>query len=922
MGLMQKISKFYKSSLFIFIAAILTFSTLAPLAKVFADSADPVPAATTGGVVFNSNGSITVTVQGGWVWTTHHSDCNLDRFGVGWAVDWHDPSAPGNLVGDVNGLHAYVGTPSDNTVHYAASAPYCGTYDSTLKYNSGLWGPISHTYPAGTTTLLACVVTYDIHAKDGGPDPDHLIAGGTDRNKDNSVEENKNTPLGNGCFGETLQNILVVKHVINDSGGSNKSAGDFTMHVAATSPSQNDFGGSETGTLVQVGTGPYSVDELSHDGYTKTIGTGCSGTIAAGETKICVITNDDIPPTPPHLTLSKHVINNNGGNANASAWTLAATGSGGFSGTGTPATGTDASIGQNVTAGVQYTLGESGGPNGYGSTGIWSCTGGGTFASPDKITLANGENATCTITNDDISPQLTVTKIVNNNPYGPTAPVSSFPLFVTDTSNNSKTQVASGITYQFNAGSYAVSETQQPGYTLTSGVCDGQNTLSLTLNVGDNKSCTLTNTAIQPKLIVKKHVINNSGRNKQANEFTMNVTANNPSLTSFPGNEAGTTVTLNEGSYSVDESPVDHYTKTLSDDCSGTISIGETKTCTITNDDIAPINAFHGIAFAKGCNSPTDIGAPDECGYLITNFVDTAHDTLTFDSLVDVVHSANGDVTSPNILSQVNLISTGGATCSGPSLSGNGTAATPYHGATLCTLPFGSTLEVLPYSHYNVTADDYDLPGHNLPDTATLTWSDTCDGPSENCSQGDLQIMAESSTLILAHPAINVVKSGPSSASAGSTVTYTFTVTNTGDIPLSGVTVDDNVAGMGTYQSGDVHNTGFLDTDETWIYTAQYTIPAGQTASVNNTVTACGEFVNQEQEVNIESFDEAIVAHEVCDTDTHTLVIPKVLAETTTTPPPAVLVNTGENALVSIFAGLTILGLVGATSYASRPRKN
>jgi len=48
-------------------------------------------------------------------------------------------------------------------------------------------------------------------------------------------------------------------------------------------------------------------------------------------------------------------------------------------------------------------------------------------------------------------------------------------------------------------------------------------------------------------------------------------------------------VGLDAGAYSVDESGGNpNYTKSLSADCTGTIAIGETKTCTITNDDIQP----------------------------------------------------------------------------------------------------------------------------------------------------------------------------------------------------------------------------------------------------------------------------------------------------------------------------------------------
>jgi uncharacterized repeat protein (TIGR01451 family) len=105
----------------------------------------------------------------------------------------------------------------------------------------------------------------------------------------------------------------------------------------------------------------------------------------------------------PRLTLVKSVV---GGSATPDQWTLTAGGSGGFSGAG----GSAAVTSQIVTAGVQYTLSESGGPGEYTSTGVWSCDGG-SFASPDTITLAVDQAATCTITNTlKPAPQLTISK--------------------------------------------------------------------------------------------------------------------------------------------------------------------------------------------------------------------------------------------------------------------------------------------------------------------------------------------------------------------------------------------------------------------------------------------------------------------------------------------------------------------------------
>jgi hypothetical protein len=90
-------------------------------------------------------------------------------------------------------------------------------------------------------------------------------------------------------------------------------------------------------------------------------------------------------------------------------------------------------------------------------------------------------------------------------------------------------------------------------------------------------------------LHVVKTVVNDSGGDATADEFTISVTGTNVSSSSFAGSEDGVDVTLDAGSYSVTETAgSDGYLASGSDDCSGTIAAGEIKTCTITNDDIAP----------------------------------------------------------------------------------------------------------------------------------------------------------------------------------------------------------------------------------------------------------------------------------------------------------------------------------------------
>ena len=84
----------------------------------------------------------------------------------------------------------------------------------------------------------------------------------------------------------------------------------------------------------------------------------------------------------------------------------------------------------------------------------------------------------------------------------------------------------------------------------------------------------------------------------------------------------------------------------------------------------------HGIGFAKGCNSPTTVGAPYVCHFVILNNSDTAGDTLTINSIVDTVHPTAGDVVSANLLPSAVLTFTGLASCN--------------VGQTLCTLLVGS----------------------------------------------------------------------------------------------------------------------------------------------------------------------------------------------------------------------------------------
>ena len=94
-------------------------------------------------------------------------------------------------------------------------------------------------------------------------------------------------------------------------------------------------------------------------------------------------------------------------------------------------------------------------------------------------------------------------------------------------------------------------------------------------------------------LTVIKHVINDSSGIAVAGDFTIaiqGVTVQTGSA-EFPGQESpGTTVTVDTGNYDVTEinGPPD-YSATYSTDCSGILADGDSKTCTITNNDVPTV---------------------------------------------------------------------------------------------------------------------------------------------------------------------------------------------------------------------------------------------------------------------------------------------------------------------------------------------
>ena len=153
-----------------------------------------------------------------------------------------------------------------------------------------------------------------------------------------------------------------------------------------------------------------------------------------------------------------------------------------------------------------------------------------------------------------------------------------------------------------------------------------------------------------------------------------------------------------------------------------------------------PANAavVHGIGFTKGCLTPTVIGQKTKCNFTFLNNVDTAHDTLTISSLVDVVtDAAGGAQSSGNILSSLDLTFT----------VGGGGLPTCSPGQTSCALPWGSKISTAtPFQFHTVVSNDG--TAGILHDTATLTWQDTCDSGATNCPLGSNTSSTGSQTAV------------------------------------------------------------------------------------------------------------------------------------------------------------------------------
>ncbi len=195
-------------------------------------------------------------------------------------------------------------------------------------------------------------------------------------------------------------------------------------------------------------------------------------------------------------------------------------------------------------------------------------------------------------------PELTLEKVVDNGATGATFGPADWTLAADGPTPISGAGNSAAVTDQsVGVGVYTLSESGGPdGYTAgewscTDGTLDGN---ALTLDFGDDATCTIVNTATPPTLTLVKTVTNNDGGTAVPTDWTLTASGPTTGISGPVGADAVTDRAVAVGSYDLSESggqsgytaSVWSCTGGVQDGSTVTIGLGEDVTCSINNDDV------------------------------------------------------------------------------------------------------------------------------------------------------------------------------------------------------------------------------------------------------------------------------------------------------------------------------------------------
>lgn len=187
-------------------------------------------------------------------------------------------------------------------------------------------------------------------------------------------------------------------------------------------------------------------------------------------------------------------------------------------------------------------------------------------------------------------------------------------------------------------------------------------------------------------------------------------------------------------------------------------------------------------------------------------------------------------------------------------------------------------------------------------------------------------------------PDIQIVKSndaGDTTVEPGTEVTYTYEVTNTGNVPLTDVVVKDQIEGSDNaacepvaYDSSDGNDDDILDPGETWTFTCTTTLQgttsneACVSANVVDEVDEDLVKVDQQSEPVTDCDDNTVEVSHSPEQSVAGSESPEQSVEAGTGTPAGSIPNTsldgsGPNPLPTILFSLVLLGSLGTLAYTN-----
>lgn len=437
--------------------------------------------------------------------------------------------------------------------------------------------------------------------------------------------------------------------------------------------------------------------------------------------------------------------------------------------------------------------------------------------------LTAGQNATYTVTISNAGPS-------SSSAYTVLDPTPAGLTFVSN---------SGGCTTPYPCSMGNLNAGQSTVITSTYAVAPGasgsiSNTASISGSVSDsnpsNNSSTATST-VTPGADLSANVTGPATINT-AQTATYTITFGNAG----PGSASSSTATINLSGGTIASTSSTSFTCSASGGSSvtctsGALAAGSSNTITLV---ATPAPAGGSMTLSASITSPTVDPSTANNNASFTTTVTTAAD-------LSITKTLSGSLTAGQ-----NAVYTVTVTNAGPSTSSTYTIndTTPA-GLTFvsnsggCTTAYPCTMPPLAAGQSTTITSTYSVPAGasgSISNTATIAGATNDPNPANNSSTA-------TTTVVSAGADLSIVKSGPSSAAVGSTVTYSLVVTNGGPVTANNISIADatptgmTLVSAGVCGSSFPCNVGTLASGQSVTVTTTYSILQGATGTITNTAS-------------------------------------------------------------------------------------